>query len=81
MATTVFNKRMQLRHIAWLVMHLFSVKTDTGIKVWEYLFTTKSGEGWLNGSAGITGVLLFIVFAVMGLTSLPCVRRRGYFEV
>ena len=64
-----------------MVMYLFSVKTDTGIKVWEYLFTTKSGEGWLNGSAGITGVLLFIVFAVMGLTSLPCVRRRGYFEV
>ena len=55
--------------------------TESGIQVWEYLFTTKSGEGWVNGTAGITGVLLFVVFGIIALMSLPCVRRSGRFEV
>jgi hypothetical protein len=55
--------------------------TESGIQVWEYLFTTKAGEGWVSGTAGITGVLLFIVFGIMALMSLPFVRSKGHFEV
>jgi hypothetical protein len=55
--------------------------TESGIEVWEYLFTTKSGEGWVHGTAGITGVLLFVIFGIMACMSLPVVRRKGYFEV
>ena len=64
-----------------MVFHSLLVVTDSNIKVWEYLFTTKSGEGWVNGTAGITGVLLFVVFGVMAVMSLPTVRRKGHFEV
>lgn len=59
----------------------FIVTADSGIEVWEYLFTTKAGEGWVGGTAGISGVLLFVVFGIMALMSLPCVRRSGNFEV
>lgn len=55
--------------------------TESAIQVWEYLFTTKAGEGWVGGTAGITGVLLFIVFGIMAFMSLPFVRRSGHFEV
>ena len=57
------------------------IVTESGIQVWEYLFTTKSGEGWVSGTAGITGVLLLIIFGIMAIMSLPFVRRNGYFEL
>lgn len=61
--------------------HFLLVVTESGIQVWEYLFTTKAGEGWVGGTAGITGVLLFIIFGIMAFMSLPFVRRSGHFEV
>ena len=50
-------------------------------EVWEYMFTTRTPEGWVHGSAGITGVLIFIVLFVMFVLSQPFVRQRGFFEV
>ncbi|CAB3980388.1 NADPH oxidase 5 isoform X1, partial [Paramuricea clavata] len=50
-------------------------------EVWEYMFTTRTPEGWVNGSAGITGVLLLIILVVMSILSQPSVRKRGFFEL
>lgn len=45
------------------------------------MFTLRTPEGWVNGSAGITGVLLLVILGVMFVLSQPFVRKRGYFEV
>ncbi|XP_065834073.1 NADPH oxidase 5-like isoform X2 [Oscarella lobularis] len=48
---------------------------------WEYLFTTKKDFGWVNGSAGISGLVLCVILTIMIVCSQPCIRRKGYFEV
>ena len=48
---------------------------------WEWLFTTKIGIGWFHGSTCITGWVLLMLYTIVGLGSLPCVRRSGLFEV
>ena len=53
----------------------------TTLKVWEYLFTTRGGQGWFYSTAGITGVLLSAILIVMIICSQPFVRRKGHFEV
>ena len=48
----------------------------------EWLFTMKPGLfGLYPGLANITGWLLVIILAIMGVCSLPSVRKSGYFEV
>lgn len=48
----------------------------------EWLFTTNPGLfGLYPGIANITGWLLCLVLAIMGVCSLPSVRKGGYFEV
>jgi len=59
---------------------LLSQKSD-GKPLWEYFFYYDTGFGWVYGTAGITGVVLLIFLVIMVLCSLPCVRRKGYFEV
>ena len=49
--------------------------------LWQYFFFVGTDLGWVCGSAGLTGVLLLLILIVMVLCSLPCVRRRGHFEV
>ena len=41
------------------------------------MFTTARGQGWIMGSAPITGVILLVVFAVMFICALQCVRHRA----
>ena len=53
----------------------------TAYEVWEYMFTLRTPEGWVNGSAGITGVLLLIILGIIFVFAQPFVRERGYFEV
>ena len=51
------------------------------LPLWEYFFFVNTGVGWVYGTAGLTGVLLIIILAIMVLCSLSCVRRNGFFEV
>ena len=51
------------------------------LPMWHYIFWIQTGLGWVGGAAGLTGVLLTIILAVMVVFSLPCVRRKGFFEV
>ena len=53
----------------------------TEYKVWDYMFTTRTPEGWVNGSAGLTGVLLLVILGIIFILSQPSVREKGYFEV
>lgn len=54
---------------------------STHFEVWEYLFTLKTPDGWVGGSAGMTGILLLIILGIIFALSQPFVRERGYFEV
>ena len=47
----------------------------------EIMFTTKSKVGWVGGTAMPTGWALLVVLVVMIIFSLPCIRKRGHFEV
>jgi hypothetical protein len=47
----------------------------------QLLFTTKSGLGWVNGSAMPTGWALIIVLLIIVIFSMPCIRRNGYFQL
>lgn len=69
------------------VCHIFVVTMDKNIhnspnyKVWEYLYTLRTPEGWVGGSAGITGILLLVILGIIFVLSQPFVREKGYFEV
>lgn len=69
--------------INYLLIRIVSTPelNGTQIAVWEYLFTTKAGQGWFHGTAGITGVILSLILIVMVICSQPFVRNKGYFEV
>ena len=49
----------------------------------DFLFTTKSGIGWITGAkiTAIVGWPLLFVYITMFFSSLPVVRRSGMFEV
>ena len=55
--------------------------TEDGLPLWQYFFYVHTGLGWVAGTAGITGDLLLIILIVMVVCALPCIRRKGYFEV
>ncbi|XP_062510064.1 NADPH oxidase 5-like [Corticium candelabrum] len=48
---------------------------------WEYAFTARTDLGWVSGTAGITGFLLFLMILTMVSCSQPAIRRNGFFEV
>ncbi len=49
--------------------------------IWENLFSVDTSLGWVGGAAGLTGWLLIILLMVISFCALPCVRRKGFFEV
>ena len=56
--------------------------TDTEWTLWEYLFTTKPGIGWIPPGLGyITGDILIVVLTIIVICSLSAVRASGYFQV
>ncbi|XP_067412184.1 NADPH oxidase 5 [Emydura macquarii macquarii] len=49
--------------------------------LWEYLFTTRPGIGWIHGSASLTGIALQLLICMMLACSSTFVRKSGHFEV
>jgi len=70
-----------IHFLAHLVNLTLLSLTDDGLPLWKYFFYVHTGLGWVAGTAGITGDLLLLILIVMVVCSLPCVRRRGCFEV
>ena len=58
-----------------------TVSNTTPLEMWEVLFTTKAGVGFVAGSAFITGWILDVILIVMVICSMPFVRRTGHFQV
>ncbi|KAK7481433.1 hypothetical protein BaRGS_00027284, partial [Batillaria attramentaria] len=54
---------------------------DMDLKMWEILFTLKTGIGWIHGFAPLSGVILDVILAVMFICSMDFVRRSGFFEL
>nr|XP_034987607.1 NADPH oxidase 5 [Zootoca vivipara] len=50
-------------------------------QLWEYLFTTRPGIGWIYGTASLTGLVLQLLIALMLVCSSTFVRKGGHFEV
>ena len=59
---------------------LISMKPGS-IPLWRYFFYVQTGFGWVFGTAGLTGIFLFILLMIIVICSLPCVRNNGFFEV
>ncbi|XP_032905988.1 NADPH oxidase 5 [Amblyraja radiata] len=55
--------------------------TDGTYQLWEYLFTTRPGIGWIYGLASITGIILQFLIVLMLICSSTFIRRRGHFEL
>ncbi|ETE62892.1 NADPH oxidase 5, partial [Ophiophagus hannah] len=51
-----------------------------GYHLWEYLFTTRPGIGWIRGTASLTGLVLQLLISLMLVCSTTLVRRSGHFE-
>ncbi|XP_058012436.1 NADPH oxidase 5 [Ahaetulla prasina] len=52
-----------------------------GYRLWEYLFTTQPGIGWIHGTASLTGLLLQLLISLMLVCSTTLIRKSGHFEV
>ncbi|XP_034144003.1 NADPH oxidase 5 isoform X2 [Esox lucius] len=62
-------------------MNFVQMSQSGSYTVWEYLFTTRPGIGWVWGSASVTGVVLQLMICLMVVGSSTFVRRSGHFEV
>ena len=90
---TIFFKILYFQNdICWIysatssvnfVCYFFTatVSNTTPLEMWEVLFTTKAGVGFVAGSAFITGWLLDIILIIIVICSMPFVRRSGHFQV
>lgn len=67
--------------ISYYLSPVLLTRTDRGYNMWEYLFTTRPGIGWVKGTASITGVVLQVIICLMVVCSSTFVRRSGHFEV
>jgi hypothetical protein len=47
----------------------------------DLLFTTKSGLGWVYGTACPTGWVLLLILGIISFFSMPCIRKKGFFQV
>ena len=64
-----------------LTIARLEVTGEGNFSMWEYLFSVHTGLGWVGGAAGLTGDLLYIILIILVVCSLPCVRRKGFFEI
>ncbi|XP_046846021.1 NADPH oxidase 5-like [Xenia sp. Carnegie-2017] len=70
-----------LGHVGFYIDTPGMKDNNATLAVWEYLFTTRGKQGWFENLAGITGVILILILVIMGIFSLPFVRRSGHFEI
>nr|XP_016852000.1 PREDICTED: NADPH oxidase 5 [Anolis carolinensis] len=56
-------------------------QTNDIFYLWEYLFTTRTGIGWVYGTASVTGLALQLLIGLMSVCSSTFVRKSGHFEV
>lgn len=66
----------------WVLCSVSARMSASGeFSLWEYLFTTRPGVGWVKGTASLTGVILQLLIFLMVICSSTFVRRSGHFEV
>ncbi|XP_054858261.1 NADPH oxidase 5 [Eublepharis macularius] len=56
-------------------------QTQDSYCLWEYLFTTRPGIGWIYGTASLSGLLLQLLVGLMFVCSCPFIRKSGHFAV
>ncbi|CAF0844651.1 unnamed protein product [Adineta steineri] len=54
----------------------FAINLD-GHSWFALMFTTAAGIGWVDHSATITGVILFVLLIIMVICSFQCIRQRS----
>ncbi|XP_047478871.1 NADPH oxidase 5-like isoform X3 [Penaeus chinensis] len=58
-----------------------TLSDTTGISVWNYMWDTSLGIGWVGGLANPTGVALLVLLFIIVAFSHRIVRKSGYFEI
>ncbi|XP_058855237.1 NADPH oxidase 5-like isoform X1 [Acipenser ruthenus] len=66
---------------AHIINFVLLTQTANSYHLWEYLFTTRPGIGWVYGTASITGFILQFLICMMLICSSTFVRRSGHFEI
>lgn len=66
---------------AYLRASAVTLSDVTGISVWDYMWDTSLGIGWVGGLANPTGVALLVLLFIIVAFSHRIVRKSGYFEV
>lgn len=64
-------------------LHCDGDEQDGNFPVVEYLLRVRLGmaTSWINGTASLSGWLLMAILVIMVVSSMPFMRRSGYFEV
>ncbi|MBN3279235.1 NOX5 oxidase, partial [Polyodon spathula] len=66
---------------AHIINFVLLTQSVSSFHLWEYLFTTRPGIGWVYGTASITGFILQFLICMMLICSSTFVRRSGHFEI
>ncbi|CAF1470886.1 unnamed protein product, partial [Rotaria sp. Silwood1] len=63
--------------------HVINYATNTkDYSFFQSMFTSVRQQGWVNGSAAITSNILLVLFSLMIIFSLQCIRKRtGFYMV
>uniref|UniRef100_A0A3P8X2M1 NADPH oxidase 5 n=1 Tax=Cynoglossus semilaevis TaxID=244447 RepID=A0A3P8X2M1_CYNSE len=70
-----------LVHTTAHIFNFVQMSETSEYSLWEYVFTTRPGIGWVQGTASVTGVVLQVLICLMVVCSMTFVRRSGHFEV
>ncbi|ROT77418.1 hypothetical protein C7M84_003943 [Penaeus vannamei] len=68
-------------HTLFHLANFVTLSDVTGISVWDYMWDTSLGIGWVGGLANPTGVALLVLLFIIVAFSHRIVRKSGYFEI
>ncbi|XP_047478867.1 NADPH oxidase 5-like isoform X1 [Penaeus chinensis] len=68
-------------HTLFHLANFVTLSDTTGISVWNYMWDTSLGIGWVGGLANPTGVALLVLLFIIVAFSHRIVRKSGYFEI
>ncbi|XP_042893084.1 NADPH oxidase 5-like [Penaeus japonicus] len=68
-------------HTLFHLANFVTLSDTTGISVWDYMWDTSLGIGWVGGLANPTGVALLVLLFIIVAFSHRIVRKSGYFEI
>ncbi|CAF1211376.1 unnamed protein product [Adineta ricciae] len=63
------------------IAHMANFGTMTSHSWGTYMFTTTPDIGWIGGFAPLSGVILWVILAIIVVFSMQWIRRGGHFQL